>query len=194
MEGYHEGYDEAYNEEELIVLAKGGDREAFSSLIRPSYKMLYSVCYSILGNAEDAKDAAQEAALSAYKNIETFKDRSKFSTWLYKIALNKAKDLLKQKMNREHLPLEEAGASAKTEEGYEAKLVELDLRAALQKLSVQQRELLVLRDVRGLSYEEIASVLEMNLGTVKSGINRARASLLDVLRDMGFQLPKEGRD
>lgn len=194
MEGYHEGYDEAYNEEELIVLAKGGDREAFSSLIKPSYKMLYSVCYSILGNAEDAKDAAQEAALSAYKNIETFKDRSKFSTWLYKIALNKAKDLLKQKMNREHLPLEEAGASAKTEEGYEAKLVELDLRAALQKLSVQQRELLVLRDVRGLSYEEIASVLEMNLGTVKSGINRARASLLDVLRDMGFQLPKEGRD
>lgn len=194
MEGYHEGYDEAYNEEELIDLAKGGDREAFSSLIKPSYKMLYSVCYSILGNAEDAKDAAQEAALSAYKNIETFKDRSKFSTWLYKIALNKAKDLLKQKMNREHLPLEEAGASAKTEEGYEAKLVELDLRAALQKLSVQQRELLVLRDVRGLSYEEIASVLEMNLGTVKSGINRARASLLDVLRDMGFQLPKEGRD
>lgn len=193
MEGYNESYNEAYNEEELIVLAKKGDREAFSSLIRPSYKMLYSVCYSILGNAEDAKDAAQEAALSAYQKIKTFKDRSKFSTWLYRVALNKAKDFLKERMKKENLPLDEA-VNAKVEEGYDAKLVETDLRAALQSLSVDQRELLVLRDIRGLSYEEIAIILDKNLGTVKSGISRARAALLSVLRDMGFQLPEEGRD
>lgn len=194
MEGYKEDYNEPYNEEELIVLAKHGDGEAFSSLIKPSYKMLYSVCYSILGNAEDAKDAAQEAALSAYKKIHSFQDRSKFSTWLYRIALNKAKDYLKERIKKENLPLEEAMTQAKVEEGYEAKLVELDLRAALQRLSVDQRELIVLRDVRGLSYEEMALVLDKNLGTVKSGLSRARESLLAVLKDMGFQLPKEGRD
>lgn len=193
MEGYNESCNEAYNEEELIVLAKKGDREAFSSLIRPSYKMLYSVCYSILGNAEDAKDAAQEAALSAYQKIKTFKDRSKFSTWLYRIALNKAKDVLKERSKKQNLPLDEA-VNAKVEEGYDAKLVEMDLRAALQSLSVEQRELLVLRDIRGLSYEEMAAILDKNLGTVKSGISRARAALLSVLREMGFQLPEEGRE
>lgn len=194
MEGYNEAGHEAYSEEELVVLAKNGDREAFSSLIRPSYKMLYSVCYSILGNAEDAKDAAQEAALSAYKSIGSFKDRSKFSTWLYRVALNKAKDLLREKAKKAHLPLDEALNSAKVEESYDAKLVEMDMRAALQKLSVEQRELIVLRDIRGLSYEEMVLILDKNLGTIKSGLSRARSHLLAVLRDMGFELPKEGRD
>lgn len=193
MEGYNKGYDEAYNEEELIILAKNGDVEAFSSLIKPSYKMLYSVCYSILGNQEDAKDAAQEAALKAYKSIRTFEDRSRFTTWLYRIALNKARDFLKERMKKASLPLDEA-VNADVEEGYDEKLVELDLRAALGKLSVELRELIVLRDVRGLSYEEIALILGKKIGTVKSGLNRARANLLDILKEMGFQLPKEGRE
>lgn len=189
-----DSYQDAYNEKELLILAKKGDKDAFSSLIEPNYKMLYSVSYSILGNSEDAKDVAQEAALIAYKRINTFRDKSKFSTWLYRIVLNKAKDFLRDRSKRESVALEKVENTLVSTQNYDDKLMELDLRQALQKLSVEQRELIVLRDVRNLSYEEIAIILEKNLGTVKSGISRAREAFAGIVKDMGLLCSKEGRD
>lgn len=170
---------ENLSEERLIMLARMGDKEAFTILISPMYKPLYNLCYSLLFHEEDAKDAAQESVIKAYKAFKGFKADSKFSTWLYRIAVNTAKDFLAKRAKDLHVPLDEVenfpNLGERDEYGNVEK--ELDVYRCLQKLSPDMRELIVLRDMRGLSYEEISRILDKNEGSVKSGLNRARARL-----------------
>lgn len=188
-----------YNEERIIALATAGDNAAFDKLIDPYLKPLYNICLSMLSSQEDAEDAAQDAVIKAYKSLGSFRGGSKFSTWLYRIAINSVKDLLKKKQRAEVLSLEEQvelsgdsilEARARLEKNPEQKLEQKELRKQIQNailaLPQNARELIVLRELRGQSYEEIAEILGKNVGSVKSGLSRARAQLASLLLERGI--------
>ncbi len=169
--------------------AARGDESAFERLITPHLDATYRLCLHLMGNEQDAADMAQEALVRAWRSLSTYKGQSKFSTWLYRIAHNVCLDELrkrKAKQTQSLQALQESGydpidptdtperAAARSE-------TRSQLRTAIAGLSDEHRTVLVLRDVHGLSYEEIASVLDVNLNTVKSRIARARSALRKIL-------------
>ena len=169
--------------------AARGDERSFEALIAPYVDVTYRLCLRMMGNEQDAADMAQEALVRAWRRLSTYKAQSRFSTWLYRIASNVCLDELRKRKNREaeSLPaLQESGFDPADEQNTpEQALDRKDTRAqlarAISSLNEEQRTALLLRDVHGLSYDEIASVLDMNLNTVKSRIARARASLRNIL-------------
>ena len=180
-------------EQELVRAAAGGDTEAFERLVETYENKIYTLALRMSGSPDDAGDIAQEAFLAAWRGLPAFRGEAGFATWLYRLASNAAIDYLRrQKKQRGDMSLddEELGLDAvdsapgpqETAEGSE-------LRAAvaegLNQLSQGHRQVLVLREVQGLSYEEIASVLEVDIGTVKSRISRARSSLRKILLENG---------
>lgn len=180
-------------EQELVRAAAGGDTEAFERLVRTYENKIYHLALRMCGSADEAADIAQEAFLAAWRGLPSFRGEAGFATWLYRLTSNAAIDYLRrQKKQRGDMSLddEELGLDAvdsapgpqETAEGSE-------LRAAvaegLNQLSEGHRQVLVLREVQGLSYEEIASVLEVDMGTVKSRISRARSSLRKILLENG---------
>ena len=180
-------------EQELVRAAAGGDTEAFERLVRTYENKIYHLALRMCGSADEAADVAQEAFLAAWRGLPSFRGEAGFATWLYRLTSNAAIDYLRrQKKQRGDMSLddEELGLDAvdsapgpqETAEGSE-------LRAAvaegLNQLSEGHRQVLVLREVQGLSYEEIASVLEVDMGTVKSRISRARSSLRKILLENG---------
>lgn len=155
-------------------------------LLRASYDQVYPVCRRIVGNEVDAADAAQEALISVVRGLGRFDGRSRFSTWLYRIAVNASIDELRRRSRRRvvQFPGEDASSSSSvTEEplfrgaGPEDGLGMLDLQAALLELPLDFRAAVVLRDVCGLDYAEIAEVLAIPGGTVRSRIARGRSLL-----------------
>ena len=169
--------------------AARGDERAFEALIAPYVDVTYRLCLRMMGNEQDAADMAQEALVRAWRRLSTYKAQSRFSTWLYRIASNVCLDELRKRKNREAeslQALQESGFDPADEQNTpEQALDRKDTRAqlarAISSLNEEQRTALLLRDVHGLSYDEIASVLDMNLNTVKSRIARARASLRNIL-------------
>lgn len=164
----------------LVERALEGERRAFSELVRRHQSQVYRVCYRILGQREDARDAAQEAFIRAYNRLDTFQGRSAFSTWLTRLAVNVS---LNQRGKRSALPLEESPAEASP--GPEAEAMRSDdaarLHAALQKLQENHRAALVLHDLEGLSWEEAAAALAVPEGTARSWAHRGRNRLKDLL-------------
>lgn len=179
--------------EELVRAAAGGDEDAFAELVRLHEKKVYNLALRMCGNAEDASDAAQEAFVSAWKGLPNFRGEAGFSTWLYRLTCNAAIDLLRRnKKQRGELSLDDSGAGIDPVDGgpspqERAEGAELReaVAAGLARLSEDHRQALVLREMQELSYEEIASVLEVDLGTVKSRISRARGALRKILRSSG---------
>ncbi len=174
------------NERELIARARRGDSQAFEELLLPHQSHLYGLCLRMLGNGEDALDAVQETMIRAYTRLGSFRQQAKFSTWLYRVGSNVCLDMLRSRKRRNASSMEElteAGVILPDEgaEGPEERSLRLEQRRvvlrALQQLAPRYRLILILREVQGFSYEEIAAITHCALGTVKSQLFRARKEL-----------------
>lgn len=174
----------------LIAAAQAGDRAAVDALLRRHYDRIFGVCRRITGNDADAADAAQEALIGMVRHLAKFDGRSSFGTWAYRIATNASLDELRRRRRR---PSVGVGESVGHDPAHE--LIDPDaglridgvadrlaLDVALAALPEDFRVPLVLRDVGTLDYGEIASVLDIPIGTVKSRIARGRAALAVFLR------------
>lgn len=189
-------------EAELVRAAQAGDSGAFEQLVRDNQNLVYNLAYRMTGDPEDAADLAQEAFLNAWKGLGKFQGQSSFSTWLYRLTSNACVDFLRRKKRRETVSLtqedeEEEGRQTQIpDERYspQRELERQEARRALEEglaaLSPEHRQVLLLREVEGLSYQEISRCLELEEGTVKSRIARARMSLRDFLTKSGnFSAP-----
>ena len=180
-------------EQELVRAAAGGDTEAFARLVRTYENKIYSLAFRMCGSADDASDIAQEAFLAAWRGLPSFRGDSGFATWLYRLTSNVAIDYLRrQKKQRgdmslddEELGLDAVDTGPGPQDAAERTEVRSVVAAGLQELREGHRQVLVLREIQGLSYEEIADVLEVDLGTVKSRISRARSALRKILLQKG---------
>ncbi len=184
-------------EQELVARAKAGDDEAFAQLMRDNEKRIYNLTLRMTGNPEDAMDLAQEAFLNAWRGLKFFKGDSAFSTWVYRLASNACIDHLRRNKRRQdiNLPMpthEEDDSQPDIPDDRfrpEQELERQELRRAvaqgLEQLSDEHRQVLVMREINGLSYQEIADVLDLEAGTVKSRIARARISLRKILVENG---------
>ena len=176
----------ASEEADLIARSAGGDLDAYDRLVGLYQDRVYQVAYRITGNREDAWDAAQETFLSAFRSLPRFRGASAFSTWVHRIAANAALDLIRRRPTHPLVSLEDVTVSAGDDPAETATRSELQRRIhrAITTLPADQRVVVVLRDVQGLSYEEIAGVLRLPLGTVRSRLSRAREALRRQLADL----------
>ncbi len=174
----------------LVQRARHGDLEAYDELVQRYQERIYATIYHMTSNHEDANDLAQESFIKAFQALKSFKGGSSFYTWLYRIAVNKTINFLKQRKNRIHMSLNDLDFNAEHDPDLvalisdktprrEANLTELQekLNTALMKLSEPHRLVVILHDVQGLSHEEIAKVMDCNIGTVRSRLFYARQQL-----------------
>jgi len=187
-------------DEDLSAVARvlGGDVEAFGDIVRRHERRMINIAYRITGNFEEACEVAQDAFVSAYGKLKSFKGASMFSTWLYSIVLNLSRNRLKKMKTRQSRetrsvddPVPTAEGSVEAEpasddptalEELERKEVRRQVQGCIDALDVEFREVIVLRDVQGFQYDEIASMLGLAAGTVKSRISRARDSVRECLK------------
>lgn len=163
----------------LVAAVRDGDRAALEILLRRHYDRIHAVCRRITGNAADADDAAQETLVKIVRSLDRFDGRSAFGTWVYRIATNTALDELRRRRRRPHL--EVIDDRPMSEPGIEGLGDAIAIDGALGELPDEQRIPIVLRDVVGMDYAEIAEVLDLPVGTVKSRIARGRERLSDLL-------------
>jgi RNA polymerase sigma-70 factor (ECF subfamily) len=181
---------------ELVKRAQGGDMAAYDELMERYQERIYSTIYHMTSNHEDANDLAQETFIKAYRALKSFKGDSSFFTWLYRIAVNKTINFLKQRRNRSHLSLNDLDVNAEHDPDLlslisertprrEINLAELQerLNAAMQKLSEEHRMVVTLHDVQGLRHEQISKIMRCNVGTVRSRLFYARQQLQAYLSD-----------
>ncbi|NLD50301.1 MAG: sigma-70 family RNA polymerase sigma factor [Clostridiaceae bacterium] len=182
-------------ERELVERAKTGDVEAFEQLIEGCEKKVFNIAFRMIANYEDAKEVAQEVFIRAFKSISKFKGDSLFSTWIYKITTNVCLDEIRKRKNKKIISLAEEieidgnevkrqirdeGPGPESEaESNEVKKAVID---SINSLPEDYKTVIVLRDIHGFSYEEIAKFINCPEGTVKSRINRARQSLKNILQ------------
>jgi len=180
-------YPEGLSQDTLLAFrAADGDTDAFEALVRAHEKLVSTCVYSVVGNTEDTLDISQEVFLKVYRNLSAFKGDSEFSTWLFRIAKNCAYDFVRKKK----LPTASIDSSGEENEGFdipdmganpEEKLLADEkkekLHRAIDSLSPEHREIIILRDINDYSYEQIADMLSLEVGTVKSRIFRAREAL-----------------
>ena len=180
---------------ELVQRAKQGDEQSFAALVEQNQGRIYNLALRMTGNPDDALELSQEAFLNAWKGLGKFQGDSSFATWLYRLTSNVCIDFLRREKRRSALSMtvslddeEEARQAELPDERYsphvEAERRET-LRAGLASLSEEHRRVLILRELEGLSYGEIAQVLELEEGTVKSRIARARLALRNYLKKQG---------
>lgn len=187
---------EAASERALIGRIREGDTEEFKVLVRRYQARIYTLALRLLGSPQEAEDCAQEAFLRAYKNLKQFSGRSSFYTWIYRITVNLALSRLRHLSRRgrgktESLqpadepsflrPVEPLEPGPNPRERLMEKDLEAQLNRALQRLPAGYRAVLVLRDVEGRSYEEVAELMALPLGTVKSRLHQARAKMQRLL-------------
>ncbi len=173
---------------ELVRRAREGDMDAFDELVRLHTPQLYRLLVRILGNATAAEDVAQECFVRAWRALPNFRGEARFSTWLYRIAINEANRFLARESKRELLPYDDILLEVPDLRAQTAELVEAsDLRAQLERLLAElpahHRAAVVLRDVEGFSNEEAADVLELDLRNFKSRLHRGRMALRRLLEE-----------
>ena len=187
----------------LIDAARQGNLAAFNRLVLSYQSLTYNLAYRILSNGDAAQDATQEAFIKAYRNLGQYRGGS-FKAWLLRIVTNVCYDQLRHSQRRPASSLEDLAV----DEDYTAKLVDhaeepaayalrqelsRTIQAGISQLPAEQRIVLTLSDIEGLSYEEIAEVMDTSLGTVKSRLSRARAKLRDFLLQQQELLPRRYR-
>jgi RNA polymerase sigma factor (sigma-70 family) len=183
-------------EADLVRHARRGDLKAYDELVKRYQERIYATIYHMTSNHEDANDLAQESFIKAYSALKSFKGGSSFYTWLYRIAVNKTINFLKQRRNKHHISLNDMDFNAEHDPDLMAlisdktpqrdvNLSELQkkLNEALLKLSEPHRMVVVLHDVQGVSHEEIAEIVGCNIGTVRSRLFYARQQLQGFLAD-----------
>ena len=180
----------------LVKQARQGDLGAYDQLVKRYQERIYATIYHMTSNHEDANDLAQEAFIKGFHALKSFKGGSSFYTWVYRIAVNKTINFLKQRKNKAHMSLNDLDFNAEHDPDLIAlisektprrdiDLAELQqkLNEAMQKLSESHRLVVALHDVQGLSHEEIAKIMDCNIGTVRSRLFYARQQLQGYLMD-----------
>ncbi|MBN2167878.1 MAG: sigma-70 family RNA polymerase sigma factor [Actinobacteria bacterium] len=192
-------YDDK-KESDLIKKAREGDRAAFEELFKMHSNKVFSIAYRVTGNASDAEDLCQEVFMQVIRKIDSFQGRSSFSTWLYRITVNRSRDCLRKK-KRSHESLakeddaqnisERVPASYGVSPGPETSVIEQEQREQIQQslaeLPLSLRVPLVLHELEELQYGEISTLLRLPLGTVKSRIFRARVKLAEIINSKDEQ-------
>jgi RNA polymerase sigma-70 factor (ECF subfamily) len=201
---------------DVLEAARAGDRKALETLLTGHYDRVHALCRRMLGNEADAVDAAQDALLSAVRSISRFDGRSSFGTWIYRIATNACLDELRRRRRRPlvglpgevdgdfdaalsvHGSIDGGSGGVRAAFGRGASdpaddaIAHVDLDAALRQVAPEHRVALVLRDVCDLTYDEIALILNVPIGTVRSRIARGRAALVDLMTEKGEPGDEEG--
>lgn len=183
-------------EREIITRVLQGETDAFEQLVLDNEARVYNIALRMLGNEEDAKDIAQETFLKAYRTLEHFRGDSSFSSWLYRMTTNLCIDFKRRGKNRaasltyteedgSQSEFDIADESASPEKALEQTELRAAIEAALLELTPEHRQTVVLRELGGLSYAEIAQELDLELGTVKSRIARARLQMRSFLIKSG---------
>jgi RNA polymerase sigma-70 factor (ECF subfamily) len=182
-------------EQQWIDAARLGDASAFEELVKLYEKRVYALTLRMCKNPEDAAEAAQEAFLSAWQGLPFFRGDASFSTWLYRLASNACVDLLRKEqrhravsgpsLNDEDTYMDIADDAATPQELAERSELREQIEEGLQSLRPEHREVLILRELHQLSYDEIAQTLDLDTGTVKSRISRGRKALRNFLLQSG---------
>ena len=176
-------------DDRLVEAALDGDARAFELLMEKHESKMYAVALRMCQNREDAQDCLQDAMLRIYKALPSFKGQSSFSTWAYRITMNTCLDELRRKKVRQASSLDQmldlgwspVDENNSTERHADNMELKRNLSRAIQTLPEEMRAAVVLRDVQGFSYDEIAEMLSTNVGTVKSRISRGREKLREIL-------------
>jgi RNA polymerase sigma-70 factor (ECF subfamily) len=184
-------------QKEVIENCKAGDEKAFAEIVLHRQKKVFNIAYRMLGNSEEAKDLAQEVFISVFESIKDLKEEIKFDAWLTQITLNHCRNRWKYLKRRQYFNSDSLDDPIETEDGsmpraiydpsdnpevlFEKKMIQQLIQRGLLELKEDQRELLVLRDLQGFSYEEMGETLGLPEGTIKSKLHRARMDLKQVL-------------
>ena len=181
-------------DEELIKQFQEGNLYAYDQIVHRYKDQLLNFAYRFLGNTEEAEDVVQETFLRLYRNRHAYRQIAKFSTWIYTIASNLAKTELRKRKRRKIVSISEIGydekeyeiedATANTERGAEGSLKEEIIQKAIDELPPRFKQVIILRDIQELSYEEVGKIMRVPLGTVKSRLNRARLKLQSKLKNL----------
>lgn len=183
-------------DEELVEDVKKGNIDAFEDIVKKYENKVYGIVFHMMKNQNEVEDLAQEVFLKVYKNLDRFKGDSSLYTWIYKITVNLCLDELKKRKNiiylDEKISVEDGEIDKELpsnersqEELYEDKELKENLHRCINKLPDKQKMMIVLRDIKGFSYDEIAKITNNKIGTVKSQINRARLKLKELLDKEG---------
>lgn len=184
-------------EKELIKKSQNGNVESFEELISNYQKKVFNIAFGMMHNQDDAYDISQEVFIRVFKSIKKFKGQSSFSTWLYRITTNACLDELRKRKNNKNIisidqeiQLEEGEVFRQIEDNgptpeliVERNELKEIVRDAISQLSNEHKEVIILRDIHGFSYDDIAEIIKCPQGTVKSRINRARSMLKDILKN-----------
>ncbi len=189
----------------LVARLKLRDEAAFSQFVLLFQQKVFALLTRMLNNREEARDVTQDVFLTVFKSIDSFRGDSKLSTWLYRVAVNHCKNRMKyldRRSVKKHDELDETregaasdggvigGRPARPDEAAQGSELEAAVRTALAGLDEEHRELIVLRDLEGLAYEEIVTITGLADGTVKSRLHRARAALREAIeKGVGWKLP-----
>ncbi|MBR1781282.1 MAG: sigma-70 family RNA polymerase sigma factor [Oscillospiraceae bacterium] len=172
--------------------AQRGEQDAFRALVERYQAQVYTLARRMVSSPQDAEDVAQEAFLNAWRGLPRFRMDAKFSTWLYRLTVNAASDLLRRRQRTQETPLDDEDSALQLPDpapGPEEQAQQRQRRAALQQginaLSENHRKILLLRVVSDLDYAQIGEILELSPGTVKSRLARARIELRKILRQQG---------
>lgn len=178
--------------EDILIRAGQGDIQAFEEVYKASSSFVYNVAYRVIGNQEDAQEVTQEVFMSIYNKLKDFRFQSSFKTWVYRITANQA-------INRSKKESKTRNKTSAFDEQIDPPAVEADVKTNIDKednerkveellneLNPDQRACVILRNMEGLSYEEIAQSLNININTVRSRLKRARERLLEIKKQVGY--------
>ncbi|NRA40650.1 MAG: sigma-70 family RNA polymerase sigma factor [Planctomycetes bacterium] len=172
------------DDRDLAQRAQAGDHAAFNSLVEAYSSRIFNMLLQLCnGDRDMASELTQEAFVRAYERLDSFAGESKFYTWLYRLARNRAIDVLKRKrpMSSDPHKLDVGSSTIDPSADLERSELQAQVQSALAQLKDEQREIILLRDFDGHDYQEIATLLDIAPGTVKSRLNRARKSLREIL-------------
>jgi RNA polymerase sigma-70 factor (ECF subfamily) len=174
---------EGIGDAECVRRVQRGDTDSFEVLVRRHEKAIFNLVYRLLGNYDEAAEVSQEVFLSAFKSIHQFRGEANFSTWLYRIGLNHASTRRKSlySAQRRHLPLDGteviADSAVDPAKSMEHKEIQQRVQQALNSLDPEDARIILLRDLQDVPYEDVAEMLDIPVGTVKSRLHRARQAL-----------------
>jgi len=184
-------------EEEIIQRVIGGDKNAFEGLVLVNQKNVYNLALKMTRNEDDALDISQEAFIKAFRQLRNFRGDSRFSVWMYRLTYNLCIDFLRKKPkdnttslyfedeSGESTPLEIPDVRNLPEDSTLRKELRKNINDSIKELPQKHREVIAMREIAGMSYEEIAKTLRINEGTVKSRLARARMKLIVILKEKG---------
>jgi RNA polymerase sigma-70 factor (ECF subfamily) len=181
----------------LIDRVRSGETDAFEALVLDNQKKVYNLALKMTGNEEDALDISQEAFIKAYTGLKSFRGESRFSVWLYRLTYNLSIDLIRKNQRTQvssltyiddsgdYADFEIPDLSCEPESALEKREVKEAISKGIDELPEKHREILLMREMTGMSYEDIAVTLSLSEGTVKSRLSRARAGLAQLLNKYG---------